>query len=91
MEKVGGGEGAPGDRGKTLRGYIARRKATVAEWVFLLPILNFCVKETGFEDGGGAQEQWWCQTNLERQMKNKLKEISVAARERRQQKFGRRG
>ena len=62
-----------------LQGYIERRQAMLAEWVALRPIFEVCVKETGFEDGGRAREQWWCQTAAERQLKTTLKDISEAA------------
>ena len=40
---------------KPLRGYIERRKAMVAEWVFLRPVFEVCVKEMGFKGGEGAR------------------------------------
>ena len=45
---------------KPLQEYIERRQATVAEWAALRPVFKVCAKETGFEGGGRAREQWWC-------------------------------
>ena len=64
--------------------YIDRRQATVAEWVVLHPILEFCERETGYKVGERLREPWW------RKLGATLKDISAAARERRW-KYGRRG
>ena len=37
---------------QSLRAYIDRSQATVAEWVALRPILEVCDRETGYEGGG---------------------------------------
>ena len=44
---------------KSLREYIDKRQATVAEWVALRPIFEVCAKETGYEGGGKLREPWW--------------------------------
>ena len=46
---------------KPLREYINKRQATVAERVDLRPIFKVCVKEAGYEGGGGGgfREPWW--------------------------------
>ena len=49
---------------QAIRTYVARRQATVAEWVDNRPIFDVCTKETGFEGGGdsgchgGGRRQW---------------------------------
>ena len=37
---------------QTLRTYMARRQAIVAEWVATRPIFDVCAQETGCEGGG---------------------------------------
>ena len=44
---------------KNLWGYVNKRQATVAEWVYLRPIFEVFVKETGYERGGRLRETWW--------------------------------
>ena len=44
---------------QTLRAYVKRRQATVAEWVDTRPIFDVCVQETGFEGGGRLRVPWW--------------------------------
>ena len=60
---------------KHLWGYIDRRQATVAEWVYLRQIIKVCAKETGYEVGGRLSKQWWQQMAGEHQLKTTLKEI----------------
>ena len=40
---------------QTIRTYVARQQATVAEWVTTWPIFDVCAKETGYEGGGRLQ------------------------------------
>ena len=49
------------------------------------------MKETGFESGGRARNQWWRQTAAERQLKTTLKDILEAARDRRRRESVRHG
>ena len=62
----------------------------MAEWVALRPMLEVCDRDTGCEGGGRSRELWWRKTVARKQMSAMLKEISMAARERRW-KYGRRG
>ena len=69
---------------------MARRKATVAEWVFTRPIFDVCAQETGYEGGGILQVPWCSQKAAEDQLRVTVEAISAAARVRRQQGSGRR-
>ena len=60
------------------------------EWVALRPILEVYDRDTGYKGGGRLQETWCRQTEARKYLSATLKEISVAARERRR-KSGRRG
>ena len=53
---------------KSLREYIDKRQATVAEWVALRPISEFCAKETRYVGGGKLREPWWQQEAVEQQL-----------------------
>ena len=48
-----------GVRTHSLRTYVDRRQATVAEWVSLRSIFDVCARETVYEGGGGLQVPWW--------------------------------
>ena len=54
---------------KLLQEYIEGRQAEIAEWVAMQPVFEVCVKETDFEGGGEAREQWWWYTAVEWQLK----------------------
>ena len=75
---------------QSLGTYIDRRQETVAEWVALLPILEVCGRETGYEGGRRRQDPWWRKKAARKQLSATLKDILAAARERRW-KSGRRG
>ena len=49
----------------------------------LCPILEDCDTEIGCEGGGRLREQWWRQTEAKKQLRDMVKDILVAARERR--------
>ena len=70
---------------KPLQEYIDRRQAMIPEWVALQPVFEVSVKVTWLKGGGRAQDQWCCQTAVERQLKTTLKEILAAARDLRRQ------
>ena len=76
---------------KSLREYIDKRQATVAEWVALRPISEFCAKETRYVGGGKLREPWWQQEAVEQQLGATLKNIFGAAREWRRRESDRRG
>ena len=46
---------------RSLWTYVDRQKATVAEWVYLWPIFDVCVRETGYKGGGRLLMLWWGQ------------------------------
>ena len=46
----------------SLVAYIDRQQETVAEWVVLRPILEFCNKEKGYEGSGRRLKPQWQQT-----------------------------
>ena len=48
--------------------YIGRRKATVAQWVALRPLLEVCAREKGYEGGGCRRASWWRQEAKEKQL-----------------------
>ena len=58
--------------------YINRRQVTVSERVSLRSIFEVCAKKMGNEGGGQLREQWWRQTDVEREMKTTIKEILAA-------------
>ena len=68
---------------KSLGEYIDKRQAPVAEWVALQPILEICNNKTFYERGGKHQDLWWRQSAARKQLSDTLKDILVAARERR--------
>ena len=70
---------------KSLRDYINKRQAAVADWVDLCPIFEVCAKETGYKGWGRLKDPWWRQEAEEKQLKYMLKQISEAAWERRRQ------
>ena len=76
---------------QSLRTYVDRRQATVAEWVALRPIFDVSVRETGYEGGGRLLVPWWRQEAAENQLKVAVEAISAAARVRWRQGSGRRG
>ena len=47
------------------------------------PILEVCDRKTGYAGGRRRREPWWRQTAARKQLDATLKEILVAARERR--------
>ena len=65
---------------QTLGEHIDKRQAKVAEWVSLIPIMDICNRETGYEVGGRCIETWWRQTAAQKQLSATLEEILVAAR-----------
>ena len=72
-----------GEGTQTLRTYVARRQATVAEWVNTWPSFDVCAIETGFEGGGRLRVPWWRQKAAEYQLKARVEAISEEARGRR--------
>ena len=46
---------------QTLRTYVDRLQAEVAEWVATRPIFDVCARETGYEGGGRLHVTWWRQ------------------------------
>ena len=74
---------------QSLRAYIDRSQTAVAKWVALRPILEVCDRNQSYEGGGRRRYPKWSQTAA-RKLSCTLKEISVAAMERRW-KSGRRG
>ena len=70
---------------QTLGTYIDKWQVTVVEWVALMPILEFCNRETGYERGGRQRETWWRKMAAWKQQRTTLEEISVAAMVRRQE------
>ena len=46
---------------KLVAKYIGRRQATVSQWVDLLPLLELCARETGYDGGGWNKSSWWRQ------------------------------
>ena len=79
------------DGTKPLWYYINISKTMITEWVDLRQIFEVCEKETGYEGGGRLRDKWWSQTAAERHLKARLKDISAAVCEWRQQESGRRG
>ena len=68
----------------------------LSEWVVLCSIYEVCDKDMCCEGGGMLREPWWRQTAVQKQLRATLKEILMAARERRKEpvrngKGGRRG
>ena len=63
--------------------YIGIRKATVAQWVTLQPILEVCAGEKGCEGGGLSREAWWLQEATEKQLQATLERISWEEKKRR--------
>ena len=78
-----------GDGTQTIRNYVARGQATVAEWVATRPILDVCVQDTGFEGGGILRVPWWRQKAAEDHMRVLVEAISEVERVRRQKEYGR--
>ena len=68
---------------QSLGAYIDKRQATVAEWVALRPILKICDKETCYKGGRRFWELWWRKTSARKHMGATLKDILLAARDRR--------
>ena len=60
---------------KSLREYIDKGQATVAEWVALRPIFEVCAKESGYAGGGKSWEPWWKQEAAEQQLGDTLNKI----------------
>ena len=67
---------------QTLGEYIDKRKATVAEWVALRPILEICDRKMVYGGNGRQQKLWWRQTAAQKQLGVKLEDISAAERTR---------
>ena len=67
------------------------RQAKVAEWVDLGPILDFCVREMGYEVGERLQVPWWSQAAAEKQLMVAVEAISATTRVQRRQESGRCG
>ena len=44
---------------QSLRTYVDRRQATVADWLALRPIFDIFARETGYERGGRLWLPWW--------------------------------
>ena len=55
--------------------YVARRQATVAEWVATRNIFDVCVRETGFKGGGRLRVLWWKHKSEEEQIRVTVEEI----------------
>ena len=60
---------------QSLRLYIEKWQANLAEWVALRKILEICDKETGYEGGGGRREPWWRQMEDRKQLGEMLNYI----------------
>ena len=63
---------------KTLRGYIKKRQATVAERFDIRPIFKACAKETGYEVGEVSRDvvdTGGCVTTAEIHVRNILAEV----------------
>ena len=65
---------------QTIRTYVDRRQATVAEWVATRHILYVCVQETGYEVGGRLRVPWWRKKSEECQLRVMVEAILAAAR-----------
>ena len=64
----------------TLRTYVVRIQATVAEKLYTQPIFDVCDQETGFEGGGRLWVIWWGQKDAEDQLRVAVEAISSSAR-----------
>ena len=73
---------------KTLRTYVDRKQAKLAEWVDTRPIFDVCTRETEYELGVRLQVPWWRQKAAEDQLRVMVEAILAAARVRRWQESG---
>ena len=67
---------------QSMRIYIERRKATVAQWVALRPLFEICARETGYEGGERRRKVWWHQEATEKQLRATLEDSREAKRRR---------
>ena len=68
---------------QSLRAYIDRRQATVAEWVALQPILEVFDKDADYEGCWRRLGPWWRQTVTRKPPSATLNDVLTAERERR--------
>ena len=80
-KKVASDRVLQGEGTQPIHTYIYRRQVKVLEWVALRPIFELCTKGERYEGGGRLREPWWRQLAAEKNLRDTLEDILVAARE----------
>ena len=68
---------------QTIRTYVDRGQATVAEWVATQTIFDSCAVEAGYDGGGRIRVPMWSQKVAEEQLRVRVEAILEVARVRR--------